>query len=141
MICWATWSPRPGRELEAKPALTNSLKGRRNAQALEEVQGHHRWCRHRWSRHLRRRLLVLDQPPRRLPAVSATVGNNGHTLTLSTSGALPTTLGDSQNITVSAQNLTHASQILAGLSATLTGSGCTVETAPRTSLSPTTRVA
>jgi len=26
MICWATWSPRPGRELEAKPALSNSLK-------------------------------------------------------------------------------------------------------------------
>jgi hypothetical protein len=24
MICWATWSPRPGRELEAKPALRNS---------------------------------------------------------------------------------------------------------------------
>src|SRR5450631_1444740 len=29
MICWATWSPRPGRELEAKPALANSLKGQR----------------------------------------------------------------------------------------------------------------
>lgn len=27
MICWATWSPRPGRELEAKPALTEPSKG------------------------------------------------------------------------------------------------------------------
>jgi hypothetical protein len=26
MICWATWSPRPGRELEAKPALSNLLE-------------------------------------------------------------------------------------------------------------------
>jgi hypothetical protein len=60
------------------------------------------------------------------PAVSGTVGANGHTLTLSTSGTLPTTLGESQNITVSAQNVTHASQILAGLSASLTGTGCTV---------------
>lgn len=26
MICWATWSPRPGRELEAKPALMDSFE-------------------------------------------------------------------------------------------------------------------
>ena len=36
MICWATWSPRPGRELEAKPALANSLKGRAKMRKLSK---------------------------------------------------------------------------------------------------------
>jgi len=35
MICWATWSPRPGRELEAKPALAELLE-RENAMRLKK---------------------------------------------------------------------------------------------------------
>jgi len=64
------------------------------------------------------------------PAVSGTVAANTNTLTLSTSGALPTTLGTSTDIVVSATNVTQASQVLTGLSASLSGTGCTVGNGP-----------